>query len=166
MERTSRFMARQTDSSSSTIAISGLDLLKGNVLRALSVARRSIWLSWYQSRGVRGVCILDFGPIGEGGRNGILEYWNGGIMERLVAEAVRSGFQYSIIPIFQSAPFHHFICPCRFSCSSVVHRSFARCAPVQPPNPPASYPSPARGGLLRFFPRCPARRQFACSTIP
>src|SRR4029434_2959939 len=33
-ERTSRFMARQTDSSSSTIAISGLDLLKGNALRA------------------------------------------------------------------------------------------------------------------------------------
>src|SRR4030095_7020670 len=31
-ERTSRFMARQTDSSSSTMAISGLDLLQARVL--------------------------------------------------------------------------------------------------------------------------------------
>src|SRR4029450_9534062 len=99
-ERTSRFMARQTDSSSSTIAISGLDLLKGNVLRApgrlvkkfhmlrcaqsLRLHESSLEASIVQSltarasqtffsillrdqsRGVRGICILDLSPIGEG----------------------------------------------------------------------------------------------------
>src|SRR5215475_1261675 len=59
-ERTSRLMARQTDSSSSTMAISGLDLLNGNVLRKCGLSVRCYGITLEE---IEGVCILDFGPI-------------------------------------------------------------------------------------------------------
>src|SRR5262249_35541761 len=85
-ERTSRLMARQTDSSSSTMAISGLDLLKASVLLSQAQQRtedlrrlketRPILLSVRrvsnrlftnllpdQFRAVQEACILDLSPI-------------------------------------------------------------------------------------------------------
>src|SRR6266481_497487 len=71
-DRKSRFMARQTDSSSSTMAISGLLLLKGSILRALrTLLKKARTLRFNnllrdQSRADEEVCILDLSPIGRG----------------------------------------------------------------------------------------------------
>src|SRR6266436_3043791 len=128
-DRKSRFMARQTDSSSSTMAISGLLLLKGSILRALrTLLKKARTLRFNnllrdQSRADEEVCILDLSPIGRG--TPVEGCQVSGVRYQARLSQLRNGFVIlSLNPETKSEN----STLCRFPRAR-------RCAPVRLPNP-------------------------------